>query len=85
MLADGTYQCHFLDISKWNNQISLQDMDDDMENSNLEEDKGIVDEEMVSTKTKKGCAQKMATHCLVEAQAQPSSHPGNGMELVVFH
>ena len=85
MLADGTYQCHFLDISKRNDQISLQGMDDDMENGDLEEDEGIVDEEMVSAKTKKGCAQKMATRGLVEAQTQPSSHPGNGTELVVFH
>ena len=54
-----------------------------MENGDLEEDEG-VDEEMVSAKTKKGCAQKMATRGLVEAQMQPSSHPGNGTELVVF-
>ena len=67
-LANGTYQWHFLDITKLDDQISLQGMDEDMENGDLEEDEGVIDEEMVSTKTKKGCDQKMATNGLVEAQ-----------------
>ena len=91
MLANRTYQSHFLGAgNKQRAQIPLHGIDD-MGGSDLEEDADVADEavpdEAVGIKMKKRCGQKMTTRDLIGHTAtQPSSHqggPGNSTALVV--
>ena len=86
MLANRTYQSHFLGAgNKQRAQIPLHGIDD-MGGSDLEEDADVADK-AVGIKMKKWCGQKMTTCDLVGHTAtQPSSHqggPGNSTLLVV--